>query len=98
LVLVECISQFRQRYVVEVPIGVDDFGNDKANWALDTVTMNDATEFSQEHLGETIISHRVVTPEEVLKLCDKDNAYASSWTDDHKMDTFVTKWEEDDAT
>ena len=98
LVLVECISQFRQRYVVEVPIGVDDFGNDKANWALDTVTMEEAQEFSQEHLGETIVSHRVVTPEEVLKLCDKDNAYASSWTDDHKMDTFVTKWEEDDVT
>jgi hypothetical protein len=98
LVLVECISQFRQRYVVEVPIGVDDFGNDKANWALDTVTMEEAQEFSQEHLGETIVSHRVVTPEEVLKLCDKDNAYCSSWTDEHKMDTFVTKWKEDDVT
>ena len=98
LVLVECISQFRQRYVVEVPIGVDDFGNDKANWALDTVTMEEAHEFSQEHLGETIVSHRVVTPEEVLKLCDKDNSYCSSWTDEHKMDTFVTKWKEDDVT
>jgi bifunctional DNA-binding transcriptional regulator/antitoxin component of YhaV-PrlF toxin-antitoxin module len=98
LVLVECISQFRQRYVVEVPIGVDDFGNDKANWALDTVTMEEAREFSQEHLGETIVSHRVVTPEEVLKLCDKDNVYCSSWTDEHKMDTFVTKWKEDDVT
>ena len=98
LVLVECISQFRQRYVVEVPIGVDDFGNDKANWALDTVTMEEAQEFSQEHLGETIVSHRVVTPEEVLKLCDKDNSYCSSWTDEHKMDTFVTKWKEDDVT
>jgi len=98
LVLVECISQFRQRYVVEVPIGVDDFGNDKANWALDTVTMEEAQEFSQEHLGETIVSHRVVTPEEVLKLCDKDNSYCSSWTDEHKMNTFVTKWKEDDVT
>ena len=91
LVLVECISQFRQRYVVEVPIGVDDFGNDKANWALDTVTMEEAQEFSQEHLGETIVSHRVVSVEEALSMCDRDNAYCSSWSDDKKIDTFFTK-------
>ncbi|MFY8212556.1 MAG: hypothetical protein ACOVLB_07835, partial [Candidatus Nanopelagicus sp.] len=51
-VLVECISTFRERYMVQVPKG-------KAEWALDTVTMNQAKEFSQLHLGETIVSHRV---------------------------------------
>lgn len=91
LVLVECVSQFRQRYVVEVPTG-------KAEWALDTVVMNEAEEFSQEHLGETIVSHRVITRDEVLSLCNKDNAYCSSWTDEKKFETFVTEWKEDDAT
>ena len=86
LVLVECISQFRQRYMVEVPKG-------KTEWALDTVTMEQADEFSQEHLGETIVSHRVVSKEEMLALCDKDNDYAKSWNDEHKMKTFVTSWD-----
>ena len=91
MVLVECVSQFRQRYVVEVPTG-------KAEWALDTVVMNEAKEFSQEHLGETIVSHRVLTRDEVLSLCNKDNAYCSSWTDEKKFETFVTEWKEDDVT
>jgi hypothetical protein len=86
LVLVECISQFRQRYMVEVPKG-------KAEWAMDTVTLNQAEEFSQEHLGETIVSHRVVSKEEMLALCDKDNDYCKSWNDEHKMKTFVTSWD-----
>jgi hypothetical protein len=83
-VLVETVSQFRERYMVEVPIG-------KALWALDTVVMNEAKEFSQEHLGETIVSHRVVSLEEALVLCDKDNSYCSAWSDDKKMDAFFTK-------
>jgi hypothetical protein len=83
-VLVECISTFRERYMVEVPKG-------KELWALDTVTMNEAKEFSQEHLGETIVSHRVVSVEEALSMCDRDNAYCSSWSDDKKIDTFFTK-------
>ena len=86
LVLVECISQFRQRYMVEVPKG-------KAEWAMDTVTLNQAEEFSQAHLGETIVSHRVVSVEEMLTLCDKDNDYAKAWNDEHKMKTFVTSWD-----
>ena len=97
-VLVEAISTFRQRYMVEVPVGIDRQGKDKTLWALDTVTLEEAKEFSQEHLGETIVSHRVVTKEEALALCDKDNAYCSSWTDQHKMDTFVTEWKENDVT
>ena len=83
-VLVECISTFRERYMVEVPKG-------KELWALDTVTMNEAKEFSQEHLGETIVSHRVVSLEEALVLCDKDNAYCSAWSDDKKINAFFTK-------
>ena len=90
-VLVECVSQFRQRYMVEVPVGTDQFGKDKSEWALDTVTMNEAKEFSQEHLGETIVSHRVISQADALVLCDKDNAYVAEWTDEQKLDTFFIR-------
>lgn len=83
-VLVETVQMFRHRYMCEVPKG-------KAEWALDTVTMDEAKEFSQEHLGETIVSHRTLTLQEALDLCDKDNDYARVWNDEHKIKTFFTK-------
>jgi hypothetical protein len=98
LVLVETIGTFRQRYMVEVPLGVDQYGKDKSEWALDTVTMQEAAEFSQEFLGEQIVSHRVVTRAEALEICDKDNDYASSWSEEHKVNTFFTPWKEKDGT
>jgi bifunctional DNA-binding transcriptional regulator/antitoxin component of YhaV-PrlF toxin-antitoxin module len=87
LVLVECVSMFRERYVVEVPKG-------HSEWALDTVVMQEAKEFSQEHIGENIISHRVMSKEEVLALCDVDNDYAKRWSNEYKFETFVTKVKE----
>jgi hypothetical protein len=91
-VMVEAISQFRQRYVIEVPDDHDkgDFPCSSIEWAEDTVTMEQMTEFSQKWLGETIIGSREVTKEEILRICDEDNEYCKSWTDDHKFDTFVT--------
>ena len=89
-VLVECVSTFRQRYMVEVPVGTDDQGKDKTLWALDTVTMEEAKEFSQEHIGEQIVSHRVVSKKEALELCDQDNDYTKSWDEETKLKTFFT--------
>jgi hypothetical protein len=81
--------------MVEVPVGTDNYGKDKALWALDTVTMNEAKEFSQAHLGEQIVSHRVVTKEEALALSDADNDYtAEAWDEELKMKNFFTPWEE----
>lgn len=88
LVLVECISTFRMRYVVEVPKG-------KKEWALDTVVCEEAEEFSQEHLGEQIISHRVIDDEEYLRVFDEDNSYLSKWDNDMKF-RFIKRWEEQD--
>ena len=93
-VLVEAVSTFRERYLVEVPIGVDDYGNDKAKWALDTVTVEEAKVFSSEHIGEQIISHRTVSLDEALKLCDEDNDYASDWDNELKIENFFTTWKE----
>lgn len=83
-VMVDCVSSYRMRYLVEVLKG-------KAEWALDTVTMHEAKEFSQEYLGEQIFSHRVVTKEEALEICDKDNEYCKHWSSDQKIKTFFTR-------
>ena len=83
-VLVDTVSQFRMRYMVQVPVG-------KKEWALDTVTMNEAKEFSQEHIGENIVSHRVVTEEEAIQICNEDNDYCKTWSDEKKIDVFFTK-------
>jgi hypothetical protein len=83
-VLVETVSMFRERYMVEAPAT-------NPEYALDDVTCEDAKEFSQLHLGETIVSHRVVTEAEALALCDVDNDYGRTWSDEHKIKTFFTK-------
>lgn len=84
LVLVETLQQYRMRYLVEVPYG-------KKDYALDTIVMEEATEFDQNHLGETIISHRVVSSEEALMTIDEDNEFGGDWSDELKLDTFVNK-------
>lgn len=86
-VLVETVSQFRMRYMVQVPKG-------KAEYALDTVTVEEAKEFSQEHLGETIVSHRVVSEAEALEIFDKDNDYLKSWDPEVKIKNAFTRWGE----
>lgn len=83
-VLVDTVQTFRHRYMVQVPKG-------KAEWALDTVVCEEAKEFSQKHLGETIVSHRVVSYEEALRICDEDNDYTQNWNEEHKVKSFFTK-------
>lgn len=81
LVLVDTISQFRIRYVVEVEDDIDH--------ALDEVVCSEHktefAEFSQTHLGTNIVSHREITKEEYLKLFDEDNNYLKSWSDEQKL-------------
>lgn len=82
-VLVETVSTFRNRYMVEVPKG-------SSEWALDTVTCGEAKEFSQTYLGETIVSHRVLEKEDALKMCEADNDYIAGWDEATKMHNFFT--------
>lgn len=82
-VLVETVSQHRMRYMVEVPVG-------KAEYALDAVVCEEAKEFSQEFIGETIVSHRVLTEQEALNLCDIDNQYFIGNSKERKIETFFT--------
>jgi hypothetical protein len=83
-VMVECVQTFRHRYMVEAPA-------DHPEYALDDVTMQTTKEFSQLWLGETIVSHRVVTEKEALEICDTDNDYCSTWTDEQKINAFFTR-------
>ena len=96
-VLVETISQFRERYVVEVPTGkymLNDEVRDKSEWALDTVTMEEAKEFTQKHLGETIFSHRVVSEDEIMDIFRKDEPYFKDWDKEQVFRNHVTSWKE----
>jgi len=88
LVLVETVSMYRIRYMVEVPKG-------KALWALDTMVCNEATEFSQEFIDENIVTHRVVSLDEARELCDQDNEYAKNWDAAHKIKVFYTPFPEE---
>ena len=83
LFLVETVSLFRMRYVVEA--------NEESH-ALDEVVCNTTGdvsdnwgEFSQCHLDEVISSSREITQEEYFKLHAIDNAYMSSWSDEEKL-------------
>ena len=66
-VLVDAVQSFRTRYVVEVA------DTDPAEYALDTVVSEEALEFSQEYIGEQIISHRTIGLSEAISLCRADN-------------------------
>ena len=81
LVLVEEISTFRIRYVVEL---ADDEPND---YALDTVVMgdNDLREFSQKHLFAIPSSAREIGRAEYLRVFNEDNDYLKEWTDEQKF-------------
>ena len=83
-VLVEAVHTFRMRYMVEVPA-------EHPEYALDTVTMDGAKEFSQEFIGQQIMSHRVISEKDALKLCDVDNYYCANWDDQKKIETFFTE-------
>jgi hypothetical protein len=91
-VLVDTISQYRMRYIIEVP----DDHNEKEypcsaeQWAMDTVTAEEMKEFSQLWIGESIFSTREIAKEEIIPLCDKENSYCQSWDDEKKMEVFVT--------
>lgn len=87
--LVETVSIFRHRYVVEAK---------EEEHACDEVVCNDGNlkEFSQYHVDEDIISVRELDDVEYLKLFDKDNEYLKEWTDEQKLQ-FINRinYEED---
>jgi hypothetical protein len=77
--LVETVSIFRMRYVVEA---------NNASDAKDEVTMNNdgqLHEFSQLHIDEMITSTREIDRAEYLRLFDEDNDYLQEWDEEQKL-------------
>ena len=95
-VLVDAISQFRMRYVVEVPDDCENPTDDDRypvtpeTYASDVVVCEEAKEFTQEHLGETIVSTREVTLEEAVAQYRKDEPMFSVWSDELIIKNHVT--------
>ena len=80
LYLVETVSMFRMRYVIEA--------NEESH-ALDEVTIHatggeEIVEFSQKHLDEVIVSSQEISDKKYMKLFDEYNHYLSRWPDEEK--------------
>jgi hypothetical protein len=87
LYMVETISIFRNRFVVEALQG---------SHASDEVVMrlNDGdqplVEFSQHHIDECVSSVRELSASQFLEEFDKDNDYLSAWPISQKMNFINT--------
>jgi hypothetical protein len=88
LYLVETVSIFRMRYVVEAK---------EAGHANDEVVMNAGRtddenwkEFSQKHVDECIVSTRELTQEEYIWTFNEDNDNLQNFTDEFKF-KFINK-------
>jgi hypothetical protein len=81
--LVETVSMFRMRYVIEA---------EDPSHADDEVVCNqgDLEEFSQKHIDECILSTREISEDEYISLFNKDNDYLSSWDVEQKK-RFINK-------
>ena len=96
-VMVDAISQFRMRYVVEVPDDVESPSEGKypctpESYASDSVVCEDVREFSQEHIGETIVSTREVSLKEAIAQWRKDNGDAFDvWSDELVVKNSITE-------
>jgi hypothetical protein len=95
-VIVTAISSYRMRYCIpvdelqELNVEVPVEGRE-IEWAEDCVTCGEVEEFSQKHIGETIIDSEIVTEEQMLNKFDSDNDYLAGWTTENKI-VYVRKW------
>lgn len=89
--VVTAISQYRMRYVIPVEDLRDEDGNVQPGWALDSVTMEEVEEFSQEHLGEVLLDVLEEDEEQILARFDKENEYLSSWSKEQKL-KYINDW------
>jgi hypothetical protein len=85
LYIVETVSMFRMRYVVEAL--EEEHANDEVVCAIGNT---DFQEFSQHHVDEVITGSREITKEEYLKMFDKDNDYLATWPEEQKLG-FINK-------
>ena len=80
LYLVETVSMFRMRYVIEA----HEAGHAEDEFVTQ-VGKESFKEFSQHHMDEVIVSTRELSAVDYMDLFDKDNDYLKSWSDQEKM-------------
>ena len=108
-VMVDTVSMFRMRYVVKVPDGIGkemifhdgtrSFPTTPEEYASDTVVCGEAKEFTQEHIGENIVSTREVTLEEAIAQFRKDEpTIGEAWEDEIIIKNAITPigWDENE--
>lgn len=88
--MIETISMFRMRYVVEIPKEYET-AEARREYVESRINTEQFDEFSQKHLGEIITSTRELDEADVLEICDADNPYAKSWPDSQKLRIFVLR-------
>lgn len=99
-VVVTCLSQFRQRYVIpaselqQMTPDVKLEPQTLVDYANDSVTCEDVKEFSQQWLGETIVDTFIVDEPRILHMFNRDNDYLAGWSDEKKLE-WIKDWEED---
>jgi len=108
-VMVDTVSMHRMRYVVEVPDGIGEemifhdgtrsFPTTPEEYAMDTVVCGEAKEFTQDHIGENIVSTREVTLEEAIAQYRKDEPMlGEAWGDEVIIKNTITPigWDENE--
>ena len=81
LYLVETVSMFRMRYVIEA----HEAGHAEDEFVME-VGKESFKEFSQHHMDEVIVSTRELSATDYIELFDKDNDYCKSWPVSKKME------------
>jgi len=97
-VKVDCVSTFRQTYMIPWD-GLQETNPDvelneelAKTWASDTVVSEECNEFSQKYLGEQISDVSIITEDEMIERFDIDNpALISEWPRERKV-AYVENW------
>ena len=99
-VMVTCVSSFRQRYCIPED-AFDNWENltnkQLVEYAEDTVTCEEAKEFSQLWIGEQIVDTFIVDEPRMLLTFNRDNEYLAGWSDNQKV-SYANDWKEKPVT
>ena len=90
LYMIDCIATHHIRYCVEVE---DETQLGEVIRLIDEGNI-ELTEFSQEFLGEKVVTYGIImSKEEYLKMFDEDNKYLNGWSEEKKLE-FINKIDE----
>jgi len=93
-VVVTCVSSYRMRYVMHKDdlqkLNPDQLCN-PVEWAKDTVTCEECSEFSEEHVGEYVVDTATLNEQQVIDLFDKENDYLKKWSREKKINWVRTQ-------